>query len=90
MCVDLPIRPSGSTPGCRYCASFGLVMSTAGHCSNLRSEKLSRSWSKARTLYLETDVRQGLSRVHQVKTFQDLLNTTQNAKPGTKQPRIIY
>lgn len=57
MCVDLRIRPSGSTPGCRYWAFLGLVMSTAGHCSNLRSEKLSRSWSKARTLYLETGVR---------------------------------
>lgn len=57
MCVDLRIRPNGSTPGCWYCASLGLVMSTAGHCWNLRSEKLSRSWSKARTLYLQKDER---------------------------------
>lgn len=53
-CVDLRTRPSGSAPGCMYCASLGLVTSTAGHCSNLRSAKLSRSWSTARTLYLQT------------------------------------
>lgn len=53
MCVDFCIRPSGSTPGWRYWASLGLVMSTAGHCSNFRSEKLSISWSMARTRYLQ-------------------------------------
>lgn len=55
MCVDLRIRPSGSAPGCMYCASLGLVTSTTGHCSNLRSAKLNRSWSTARSLYLQTD-----------------------------------
>lgn len=57
MWVDFRICPSGSTPGWMYCASFGFVMSTAGHCSNCRSEKLSRSWSKARTLNLPEDIR---------------------------------
>lgn len=52
MCVDLRMRPSGSAPGCMYCASLGLVTSTTGHCSNFRSAKLNRSWSSARTLYL--------------------------------------
>lgn len=55
MCVDLRIRPSGSALGCMYCASLGLVTSTTGHCSNFRSAKLNRSWSTARTLYLQTE-----------------------------------
>lgn len=52
MCVELRIRPRGSTPGCRYWASLGLVISTAGQSSNVTSVKLSRSWSKANILYL--------------------------------------
>lgn len=48
-------------------------MSTAGHRSNWRSEKLSRSWSKARTLYLQGHVG---GRRKTIKTAEGLKRTT--------------